>query len=176
MIIPSEGASLQHDEHADKAGVCSGEAISVGGACLQEPLRHTRRPLSVEFSSMPIHLEIFHPDRIVVGVARGEITLAEFGGFVRDLAQAGVMHYRKIIDVTAAKSSTVDKEALLAADAQLRELNRKGPRGPLALVADPNRGELAQTFKALAAEDRPVEVFRSLHEARKWLAKFPVPA
>jgi hypothetical protein len=123
---------------------------------------------------MPIHLEIFHPDRIVVGVARGEITLAEFGGFVRDLAQAGVIHYRKIIDVTAAKSSTVGKNELLAADERLRELNRKGPRGPLALVTDANRGELAQVFKALAAEDRPVEVFRSIHAARKWLAQFPV--
>jgi hypothetical protein len=123
---------------------------------------------------MAIHLEIYHPDRIVVGVARGEITIAEFGGFVRDLAQAGVLHYRKIIDVTGAKSSTVGKDELLAADTQLRELDRKGPRGPLALVTDANRGELAQAFKALAADDRPVEVFRSIHEARKWLAQFPV--
>ena len=124
---------------------------------------------------MPIHLEIYHPDRIVVGVARGEITLAEFGGFVRDLAQAGVMHYRKIIDVTAAKSSTVGKDELLAADTQLRGLDhRKGPRGPLALVTDASRGELAQAFKALTADDRPVEVFRSIHAARKWLAQFPM--
>ena len=118
-------------------------------------------------------MEIFHPDRIVVGVARGEITLAEFGG--SRLAEAGVLHYRKIIDVTAAKSSAVGKEELLAADQQLRVLsNRKGPRGPLAVVADRNRGELAQTFKALASDDRPVEVFPSLYEARRWLAKFPV--
>jgi hypothetical protein len=123
---------------------------------------------------MPIHLEIYHPDRIVVGVARGEITLAEFGGFVRDLAQAGVLHYRKIIDVTAAKSSTVGKDELLAADAQLRGLNRKGSRGSLALVTDANRGELAQAFKALSADDRPTEVFRSIHEARKWLVQFPM--
>jgi len=101
--------------------------------------------------------------------------LAEFGGFVRDLAQAGVIHYRKIIDVTAAKSSTVGKDEPLAADAQLRGLdNRKGPRGPLALVTDAGRGELAQVFKALTADDRPVEVFRSIHAARKWLAQFPV--
>ena len=123
---------------------------------------------------MPIHLEVYHPDRIVVGVARGEITLGEFGGFVRDLAQAGVMHYRKIIDVTAAKSSSVGRDELLAADVQLRSLTKDRPRGPLALVCDPNRGELAQTFKALSADDRPVEVFRSLREARAWLAKFPV--
>lgn len=120
-------------------------------------------------------MEIFHPDRIVVGVARGEITLSKFGGFVRGLAEAGVLHYRKIFDVTAAKSSTVGKEELLAADRQLRVLtNRKGPRGPVAVVADRERGELAQIFKALAADDRPVEVFTSLHEARRWLAKFPV--
>jgi hypothetical protein len=123
---------------------------------------------------MPIHLEVYHPDRIVVGVARGEVTLAEFGGFVRDLAQAGVMHYRKIIDVTSAKSSSVGKDELLTADTQLRALNQGRSRGPLALVCDPGRGELAQTFKALAADDRPVEVFHSLREARAWLAKFPV--
>ena len=123
---------------------------------------------------MPIHLEIYHPDRIVVGVARGEITLGEFGSFVRDLAQAGVMHYRKIFDVTDAKSSSVGQEQLLAADQLLRAVIGKGPRGPVAVVADPKRGELAQAFKALTADDRPVEIFRSLHDARKWLATFPV--
>lgn len=123
---------------------------------------------------MPIHLEIYHPDRIVVGVARGEVTLAEFGGFVRDLAMAGVMHYRKIIDVTSAKSAAIGKDELLAADAQLRQLSPNRQRGPLALVVDPERGELAQAFKALAADDRPVEVFRSLREARAWLARYPV--
>jgi hypothetical protein len=123
---------------------------------------------------MPIRLEIYHPDRIAIGVARGEITLAEFGGFVRELAQSGAMHYRKIFDVTDAKSSTVGRDELLAADQRLRTVTPKGPRGPLALVADPNRGDLAQTFKALAADDRPVEIFRSIHDARKWLATFPV--
>src|SRR5262249_35823408 len=125
-------------------------------------------------SSMPIHLEVYHPDRIVVGVARGEVTLAEFGGFVRDLAQAGVMHYRKIIDVTAAKSAAIGKDERLAADAQLRQLSPHRKRGPLALVVDPEGGRLAQSFKALAADDRPVEIFRSLREARAWLGKFPV--
>jgi hypothetical protein len=123
---------------------------------------------------MPIHLEIFHPDRIAICVARGEITLAEFGDFVRDLAQAGVLHYRKIFDVTEAKSSTIGTDELLAADQRLRAVIGKGPRGPLAVVADPNRGELAHVFKALAADDRPVEIFRSLHEARKWLATIPI--
>ena len=119
-------------------------------------------------------MEIYHPDRIVVGVARGEITLAEFGGFVRDLAQAGVLHYRKIYDVTNARSSSVGQDELLAADQRLRAVIGKAPRGPVAVVADPKRMEVAQTFKALTADDRPVEIFRSIHDARKWLATFPV--
>jgi hypothetical protein len=123
---------------------------------------------------MPIYLEIYHPDRIAIGVARGEITLDEFGGFVRELAQSGAMHYRKIFDVTDAKSSTVGKDELLAADQRLRTVTPKGPRGPVAVVADPKRGDLAQAFKVLAADDRPVEIFRSIHDARKWLATFPV--
>src|SRR6516165_3665262 len=80
--------------------------------------RQARRPYSLP--PMPIHLEIFHPDRIAICVARGEITLAEFGDFVRDLAQAGVLHYRKIFDVTEAKSSTIGTDELLAADQRLR--------------------------------------------------------
>jgi hypothetical protein len=124
--------------------------------------------------SMPIHLEIYHPDRIAIAVARGEITLEEFGGFVRELAQSGAMHYRKIFDVTDARSTTVDTNQLLVADQQLRSVTPKGPRGPLAVVADPQRMEIARTFKALAADDRPVEIFRSIHDARKWLATMPV--
>jgi len=148
--------SLQHEAHADKTAGATGNL---------QPRVLVSSGMSAILRAMPIHLEVYHPDRIVVGVARGEVTLVEFGGFVRDLAHGGVMHYRKIIDVTGAKSSSVGKDELLAADAQLRALNNSRPRGPLAIVADPGRGELAQTFKALAADDRPVEVFRSLREA-----------
>ena len=57
----------------------------------------------------------------------------------------------------------------------MRKFTQKGPRGPLAIVADSQRGELAQTFKALSSDDRPVEVFRGIHDARKWLARHPIP-
>ncbi len=121
-----------------------------------------------------MQLEIYHPDRIVVGVARGEVTLAEFGSFIREIAEARVMHYRKIIDVTAARSATISPEELVAAYERLRQLNPNRQRGPLAIVVDRARGELAEGFKALVADDRPVEVFQSLREARAWLATFPV--
>jgi hypothetical protein len=84
------------------------------------------------------------------------------------------MHYRKIVDVTAARSATISAEELVAADERLRQLNPNRQRGPLAIVVDRDRGELAESFKVLVADDRPVEVFQSLREARAWLARFPV--
>jgi hypothetical protein len=83
------------------------------------------------------------------------------------------VHYRKIIDVTWANSKAIGQEELMSFEARLREFALHRPRGPLAIVADPNRGDLARTFKALTSADRPIEVFRSIHEARKWLAAQP---
>ena len=122
---------------------------------------------------MPIHLEISHPNRLVVGVARGPVTLPEYGKFISDMVDAGVIRYRKIIDVTSAESSTVGIEELRSFEDGLRG-SSKVKRGPLAIVADPRRGELAQAFKAMTSADRPVEVFRSIHDARAWLQKFPI--
>jgi hypothetical protein len=122
---------------------------------------------------VPIHVEIFHFDRLVVAIARGSVSLQDYGAFIADLLRAGVIHYRKIIDTTSAESTTIDKDVLLAFDARLREYTRTR-RGPLAVVADRNRGEIALAFKALTSSERPIEIFRSIHDARAWVAKFPV--
>jgi len=125
---------------------------------------------------MPIHLEVFHPDRIAVGVARGEISLAEYQKLLMDIVAAGLLHYRKMIDVTAAVSSTVGREELLAAEERLRASLEAAnvPRGPLAIVADRKRGDLALVFKEMSSKDRPVEVFRTVREAREWLLTQPI--
>ncbi len=123
---------------------------------------------------MPIQFEIFPPDRILICVARGNVTLQEYGEFVAEVVKADVMHYRKIIDATGAESATIDKEVLLAFDEQFRNFSKGRKRGPLALVVDRKRGDLARTFKALASPDRPVEVFGSIHDARTWLRTQPI--
>lgn len=123
---------------------------------------------------MTIQLEIFHPDRILVGVARGTVTLREYGEFVAQIVRANVVHYRKIIDAVEAESTTIDKDVLLAFDEQFRNFSRGRQRGPLALVVNRERGDLARTFKALSGPDRPVEVFGSIHDARRWLRSLPI--
>jgi len=126
---------------------------------------------------VPIHIDIFHPDRIVVCTGRGAISFQEYERFVADLAKAGVLHYRKIIDVTAAAPHEVPREQvadrLMRYNAAFRHLAHAG-RGPLAIVIDPRQTDVAHAFRDLTSSERPIEVFRSLHEARKWLAAFPL--
>lgn len=125
---------------------------------------------------MPIHLEVFHPDRIAVAVARGDISLEDYRKFLMEIVAAGILHYRKMIDVTSATSSAVGRDELLAFEAQLSTSSQaeSRPRGPLAIVTDRKRGELAAAFKEMSSKDRPVEVFRTIREARQWLLAQPV--
>jgi hypothetical protein len=125
---------------------------------------------------MPIQLEIFHPDRIVVGVGRGEVTLEEYQNFMTELVKAGVLHYRKIIDAMSATTSDLNLDQFVAIEARLAaniEANRL-PRGPLAIVINRERAETARIFKKMASKDRPVEVFSSIHDARRWLREQPL--
>ena len=55
---------------------------------------------------MPFKLDIFSPDRMVVAVARGEISLADLMMLVKELVDSGTLPYRKIIDITSATSAT----------------------------------------------------------------------
>ena len=125
------------------------------------------------FERVPIQVDVFHFDRLVVAIGSGDVTLPEYGKFVGDLVQQGLMHYRKIIDVTRADSSVIDPQVLLAFDARLREYS-KTRRGPLAIVGKRDGGEGAHEFKIMTSAERPVEVFRSIHDARAWVMRYPV--
>ena len=129
-------------------------------------------PAGTGRARMPIQMEVFHPDRLVLGVARGDVGMAEYGKFLAEIIQAGLIHYRKIIDVTDASSSTMGPEAFLAFDGSLKA-SGNDRRGPLAIVIDRDRAGRAHAFKA-TSQGRPVEVFHSIHDAKRWLASQPV--
>ena len=125
------------------------------------------------FKRVPIQVDVFHFDRLVVAIGSGDVTLPEYGKFIGDLIQQGLIHYRKIIDVTRTDSTAINPQVLLAFDARLREYN-KTRRGPLAIVGKRDGGEGAHEFKVLTSAERPVEVFRSIHDARAWVMRHPV--
>lgn len=118
---------------------------------------------------MPIRVTIDHFNRVVIGVGDGVLTIPDLVAYGLEVLQAKVVHYGKIIDVAGSEPAFTRAE-LLAFAQVLRETQAGSPRGPLALVVDPKRGELAKLFTGLDMEGRPGEIFRSIHDARRWLA------
>ena len=118
---------------------------------------------------MPIHVRISHHDRLVIAVGHGTITAEEFMKAVQEAVEQGALHYRKIIDVAAA-NSPADMDRLKTLLTLVRTSPQAAQRGPLAFVVDANRGEVVRELMSDTEEgERPVRVFTSLHEARKWL-------
>jgi hypothetical protein len=130
---------------------------------LAEALLITRREI------MPIHVRISHHDRLVVAVAHGTISAEELLNAVRESVEQGALHYRKIIDVAAANSDA-DMERLKQLLTFVRTSPQAAQRGPLAFVVDDKRGDTVRELASFTEEgERPVRVFTSLHEARRWL-------
>ena len=117
---------------------------------------------------MPIHIEISDLDRLVLAVVLGDVTPDDIAEVAREFVRSGRQHYGKIIDTTAGNAA-IDENRLAAIAAFMRADPRAGARGPLAFVVDPKRGEIAEKFAEMTAEERPVKVFHSLRAARAWV-------
>jgi hypothetical protein len=120
---------------------------------------------------MPIRVTIDHFNRVVVGVGEGVLTIQDLVTYGLEILKAKVVHYGKIIDVAACEPGFTVIE-LTAFVEIVREQGAGHPRGPLALVIDPQRGEMARLFAGFDVDGRPANTFRSLREARKWIARF----
>jgi hypothetical protein len=117
---------------------------------------------------MPIYLEISRLHRSVTIVARGEIRPDEIMGAAKQLFEAQVPQFAKLVDVAGA-TADFDIEQV----DRIATLLRGGPdlkRGPVAFLVDPDRGDFARAFAATQGE-RPVSLFKSLRDARDWLAR-----
>jgi hypothetical protein len=124
---------------------------------------------------MPLRMDISPLNRLVIIVARGDITADEIAANTKALVAANVPGYAKIIDVSQAKSDLtreqVDKVASL-----LRGPPGDTSRGPVAFVINPEREGFANVFADLTKGERPIQLFRSIHDAREWLDRSRVEA
>ncbi len=119
---------------------------------------------------MPIHVDVHHPSRLVVAVVRGAFTADDVREAVQQALASDVLHYAKLIDI-ASPTFPMDK-AGVEAIANLVARNDGKALGPVAFVVSPGQAaDNAETFARLTGGLRPVKVFRSLHDARKWLAE-----
>ena len=121
---------------------------------------------------MPIHLEISRLNRLLVIVARGQVTPDEVRDLVRQMVDNDVRHFSKIIDVSGS-SIDMGREQVEAMAVALRAEKGAAARGPIAFVIHPEREGFAGLFADATRSDRPVRLFRSLHDARRWLLEQP---
>ena len=117
---------------------------------------------------MPLRLDVFAPDRLVIGVATDRITLADLVDFLRQIQEGQLHRFRKIIDIANAQPD-ITQEELAKFSEGLRVTLKDTPRGALAIVASEKFDPLARLFSGVTGEERPANVFHSIHEARKWL-------
>jgi hypothetical protein len=117
---------------------------------------------------MAIHLNVSRLDRLVMVVIIGDATASDMLALAHQFADADMMPYRKIVDITAG-TLVVDDAELASAVAVLRADPGMTVRGPLAFVVDAVGSPVAEKFVELTTGERPVKIFRSLHAARKWL-------
>ena len=127
---------------------------------------------------MPIYVEISPLHRLVTIVARGTVSGDEVRGTAEKLAAAKVRRFAKIVEVASASFDFQPQD--VAALAQMMRGDTDG-RGPIAFVVRALDQPFPRLFATQTAHEGPVDLFKSLHEARAWVfrvqnAPKPVPA
>lgn len=119
---------------------------------------------------MSLHMDVSPLHRLVVIVARGHITAEEIAAVKQQIADANARAYGKIIDVSQARSELTREQVQRVADL-LRGTPEEASRGPVAFVIDPERIDFPHIFADVTQSERPIQLFKSLHEARAWIER-----
>jgi hypothetical protein len=117
---------------------------------------------------MPIYMEISPLHRLVTIVARGTVSGEEVRGTAQKLADARVRRFAKIVEVASGTFSFEPADIL--ALAQTLGADADG-RGPIAFVVRDMNQPFPRMFATQTAHEGPVDLFKSLHEARAWIAR-----
>ena len=117
---------------------------------------------------MPVHIDISPINRLIVIVAHGHVTPEEIADIRTQIVAANVPGYAKIVDTTAS-SSTITREQVEKIAAMRGRTDDGQKRGAVAFVVDPHSSGFAEAFAEVTKGERPVQLFTSLHAARRWL-------
>ena len=112
-------------------------------------------------------MEISPLHRLVTIVARGTVSGDEVRGTAQKLADARVRRFAKILEVATARFEFQPPDIL--ALAQTMRADADG-RGPIAFVVRDLDQPFPRMFASQTAHEGPVELFKSLHDARAWIA------
>jgi len=118
---------------------------------------------------MSITWTISHPLRLVIATGKGEATSADFLFYFDEIAKAGAIPYRKLLDLT--------NVGIPMPQADIRRVGRRSENladkklvGPSAIVVTSDAfANLVKIFDAATKAERPLKIFRDLRAARAWL-------
>lgn len=118
---------------------------------------------------MPVTHTISRPARLVIALAKDQVSTGDILNYLMKIHEAGAGPYRKIFDMRGAHGTIplIELRRIAKCAAAFAE---SAPTGPLAIiVASDAHSDLARLFAYAAPAKRPVRVFRELHLARAWL-------
>lgn len=118
---------------------------------------------------MPVYMEISRLHRTVTIVARGTISPDEIRGVAQQLAEANVRPFARIVEVAGATTEWTPEQ--VAQVAQLLRGASTEKRGPVAFIIDPSRTTFSKALAEMTKGEGPIELFRSLRDAREWLSR-----
>ena len=133
------------------------------------PCRLTKQRASYRVA---LHWIVSHSAKIVIAIARGDVSQAEADRYFADMVEQGALPYRKLFRV--ARSTTMLDDLMIESFINAVPDPRKaGSLGPIAIVADDDDAvRKAQNFAAGAIGVRPLRIFGDMDEARRWLDTF----
>ena len=124
---------------------------------------------------MPVHWTVSHPNRLVVAIAKDDVTPADIERYFAGITADGAMAYRKIFEITHTPTA-LNEDNLKALGERVIYYAKHGQIGPVAIVAASDESfKQAKIFAAAAQVKRPLAIFRELHAAREWLDAQPLP-
>jgi hypothetical protein len=125
---------------------------------------------------MPVHWTISHSQRLVVAVAKDPVTVADIEQYFAGVTAEGGMAYAKIFEITETPLA-LSEDNLKALGQRVMFYAQHGQIGPLAIVAATDESYAqAQIFAEAANVRRPLQIFRELHAARRWLDAQATPS
>jgi hypothetical protein len=123
---------------------------------------------------MPVHWTISHPSRLVIAIAKDEVKVEDIEKYFAGVTADGAMSYRKIFEIGAAMA--ISDDMLKGLGQRVMLYAQHGQLGPIAIVAGSDASYVqAKVFASSAKASRPLQIFREMHAARRWLDEQEAP-
>lgn len=118
---------------------------------------------------MPISLQTLEDEKILIATIVGEATLGELEESLDKINIAGMLSWRKLLDLRHGEV-VLDNDEVMRLAARTSAYAGEGTLGAIALVVPrDNRQRAASHFLYLTQGKRRAQIFHTMEDARRWL-------